>query len=150
MEKKVVATNRKAYHNYEILDKIEAGIVLAGYEVKSLRNGEVNLTDGFVSFSHDEAYLDNIHIAPYSHLSTHIRDYDSRRRRKLLLHRGEIVRLFTKTREKGLTLVPLEIYFSPQGVAKVMLGLAKGKKTVDKRETLKRRDIQREMEREMK
>lgn len=148
MENKIVTTNRKAFHDYAILETLEAGIVLAGYEVKSLRKGDVNLTDGFVSFRADEAYLDNIHIAPYAQRSTHVQDYDSRHRRKLLLHKPEIVRLSARVREKGLTIVPLEIYFSPRGVAKVKLGLAKGKRTVDKRESLKRRDIEREMRRE--
>ena len=149
MEKKIVATNRKAFHDFEILETFEAGIVLAGYEVKSLRKGEANLTDGFVGFKGDEAYLENIHIAPYTQQSTHVQDYNSRQRRKLLLHKSEIVRLSQRTREKGLTLVPIEIYFSERGIAKVKLGLAKGKRLADKRETLKRRDIERETRREM-
>ncbi|MHB9155884.1 MAG: SsrA-binding protein SmpB [Endomicrobiales bacterium] len=150
MEKKTVATNRKAFHNYEILETYEAGMVLAGYEVKSLRKGDVNLTDGFVHFAGGQAYLENVHIAPYAQQSTHVQDYNSRRPRKLLLHKGEVVRLFSRTREKGLALIPLELYFSPRGHAKVTLGLGRGKKTVDKRETLKRRDIEREMQRERK
>ncbi len=150
LNKKTVATNRKAFHDFEILETFEAGLVLAGYEVKSVRAGEVNLTDGFVSFSNNEAYLDNIHIAPYAQRSTHVQEYDSRRRRKLLLHKGEIVRLFNRTREKGLALIPLELYFSGAGLAKVTLGLGRGKRAVDKRETLKRRDIEREMRRELK
>ena len=148
MERKVVANNRKAFHDYTILEKYEAGLVLAGYEVKSLRSGQANLTDGFVNFSKDEAYLDNVHIPAYAQLSTHILDFNSRRKRKILMHKREIVNLFAKTREKGLTLVPLEIYFSPRGKAKVLLGLGKGKRTVDKRETLKKRDIEREMRRD--
>jgi SsrA-binding protein len=132
-----------------MLETLEAGMLLAGYEVKSLRQGEVNLTDGFVSFRQDEAFLENIYIAPYRQQSTHVQDYDARRRRKLLLHRGEIKRLFARIREKGLTLVPLELYFTPRGLAKVKLGLAKGKRAADKRETLKRKDMEREIRREL-
>lgn len=150
MDKKIVSTNRKAFHNFEILEVFEAGIVLEGYEVKSLRGGEANLTDGFVNFRNNEAYIENIHIPPYAQKSTHILDFNSRRSRKLLLRKNEITRLFAKTREKGLTVVPLEIYFSSRGIAKVKLGLAKGKRAADKRETLRRRDIEREVRREMK
>jgi SsrA-binding protein len=148
MEKKVVANNRKAFHDYEILVKHEAGLVLAGYEVKSLRQGKANLTDGFVNFKKNEAYLENVHIPAYAQQSTHILDFNSRRARKVLMHRSEIRNLFAKTREKGLTLVPLEIYFNARGDAKVLLGLGKGKKSFDKRETLKKRDIEREMRRD--
>jgi SsrA-binding protein len=150
MDKKIITTNRKAFHDYAVLETFEAGLVLAGYEVKSIRQSQVNLTDGFVRFRNDEAYLDNVHIAPYAQQSTHVQDYDTRRARKLLLHKNEITRLFSRCREKGLTLVPLELYFSPAGKAKVSLGLAKGKRAVDKRETLKRKDIAREMQRELK
>ena len=149
MERKVVAQNRKAFHDYTILEKYEAGIALAGYEVKSLREGKANLTDGFVGFTKSEAYLENVHIPAYAMISTHIMDFDSRRKRKVLMHKREISALAAKTREKGLTLVPLEIFFSPRGLAKVTLGLGKGKRTVDKRETLKKRDIEREMRRSM-
>lgn len=149
MERKVVANNRKAFHDYAILERYEAGLVLAGYEVKSLRSGQANLTDGFVNFSsHGEAFLDNVHIPAYAQQSTHILDFDPRRKRKLLMHSKEIKNLYQKTREKGLAVVPLEIYFSPRGLAKVSLGLAKGKKSFDKRESLKRRDIEREMRRD--
>lgn len=147
MEKKVAATNRKAYHHYQILETFEAGIMLAGYEVKSLRDGDASLGDGFVRIVRDEAWLENVHIAPYKQQSTHIIDFDSRRKRKLLMHKQEIIRLFTKMREKGLTLVPLELYFSARGMVKVSLGLAKGKTGVDKRETLKKKDLKRELDR---
>jgi SsrA-binding protein len=150
MDKKTVTTNRKAFHDYTVLETFEAGLMLAGYEVKSIRQGQVNLTDGFVRFRNDEAYLDNVHIAPYAQQSTHVQDYDPRRARKLLLHKNEITRLFSRCREKGLTVVPLELYFSPAGKAKISLGLAKGKRAADKRETLKRKDIAREMQRELK
>ncbi|MGA2090583.1 MAG: SsrA-binding protein SmpB [Endomicrobiales bacterium] len=149
MEKKTVTTNRKAFHDYAILETFEAGMMLAGYEVKSLRAGDANLTDGMVRFWKDEAFLEGVHIAPYAHASTHIQDYDPRQRRKLLMHKQQIIRLSTRVREKGLTVVPLEIYFSPRGIAKVSIGLAKGKKTVDKRESLKKRDIEKETRREM-
>ena len=147
MERKVAANNRKAFHDYTILEKYEAGLVLAGYEVKSLRQGQANLTDGFVNFSKDGAYLENVHIPPYAQQSTHILDFNSRRKRKILMHRREIKVLFDKTREKGLTLVPLELYFNQRGVAKVLLGLGKGKKDYDKRESIKKRDLEREMRR---
>jgi SsrA-binding protein len=124
-------------------------MVLAGYEVKSLRKGEANLTDGLVRFDHDEAWLDNVHIPPYAQQSTHVMDYDSRRRRKILMHKNEIARLFSRVREKGFTLVPLEIFFSARGKAKVLLGLGRGKKTQDKRETIKRKDMERDMQREL-
>ena len=127
MDIKIVTTNRKAFHDYHILETVEAGMVLAGYEVKSLRKGEVNLTDGFVRFDGGQAYLENVHIAPYSHQSTHVQDYDPRQKRKLLLRAQEITRYYTKTREKGLTVVPLELFFSVKGLAKIKLGLAKGK-----------------------
>ena len=147
MERKVVANNRKAFHDFAILEKYEAGLELAGYEVKSLRSGQANLTDGFVSFKGNEAYLDNVHIPAYAQISTHIMDFDPRRKRRILMHKREITSLFAKVREKGLTLVPLEIYFNQRGMAKVSLGLGKGKKSFDKRETIKKRDIEREMRR---
>jgi SsrA-binding protein len=148
MDKKIIATNRKARHDYAILETCEAGIVLAGYEVKALRNNLVNLTDGFVRFSNSEAFLDNIQITAYAQQSTHVVDYNPRRPRKLLLHKKEILRLYSRTREKGLTIVPLELYFSSAGHAKVVIGLAKGKNVVDKREDIRRKDIERELERE--
>jgi SsrA-binding protein len=148
MEKKTVANNRKAFHDYAILEQVEAGLMLTGYEVKSLRQNSANLTDGFVHFKNNEAFLENVHIAAYAQQSTHILDFNSRRPRKVLMHRTEIKNLFNKTREKGLTLVPLEIFFSPRGFAKVMLGLGKGKKAADKRESIKKKDIEREMRRE--
>lgn len=148
MDRKIVTTNRKAFHDYAILEQFEAGLVLAGYEVKSLRDGQANLTDGYVKIDNGEAMLENIHIAPYKQQSKHVMEYNPRRARKLLMHKKEILRLFTRTREKGLTLVPLELYFSPGGVAKLTLGLAKGKTTYDKRESLRRKDADREMKQE--
>ena len=145
---KVVATNRKAFHDYSIEDKLEAGIVLRGTEVKSLREGKVNLRDSYASVEHGEAILHNCHISPYSH--GNIMNHDPLRPRKLLLHRKEINKLLGKTQQKGLTLVPLRIYFSKRGQAKVEIALAKGKKQYDRREAIKSREAGREVERAMK
>ena len=144
----VVATNRKAFHDYAIEDKLEAGIVLRGTEVKSLREGKVNLRDSYASVDHEEVILHNCHITPYSH--GNIMNHDPLRPRKLLLHRKEISKRLGKTQQKGLTIVPLRIYFSPQGKAKVEIALAKGKKQYDRREAIKNRDAGREVERAMK
>ncbi len=149
MEKKTAATNRKAYHNYEILETLEAGIMLAGHEVKSVRAGHINLSDGYVTFRKEEPYLANVHISQYSHQSTNIKEYEPTRQRKLLLHKQQAHHMFSKIREKGLTLVPLEVFFSKSGYAKVLLGLGKGKNVSDKREQLKKKSIKREMQREM-
>jgi len=145
---KVVATNRKAYHDYHIEEKLEAGIVLKGTEVKSLREGRVNLKDSYASVDHNEMILHHCHISPYSH--GNIMNPDPVRPRKLLLHRKEINRLLGQIQQKGLTLIPLRIYFSPRGHAKVEVGLAKGKKQYDRREAIKEREAGREVERAMK
>lgn len=145
---KVVATNRKAYHDYFIEEKFEAGIVLQGTEVKSLREGKVNLQDSYASVRDSEVFLHHCHISPYSH--GNIMNHDPLRVRKLLLHKKEINKLLGKTQQKGLTLVPLRIYFSERGKAKVELGLAKGKKQHDRRESIKSREAGREVERAMK
>jgi len=145
---KAVATNRKAYHDYFIEEKFEAGIMLQGTEVKSIREGRVNLQDSYASVKGAEAFLHHCHISPYSH--GNIANHDPLRPRKLLLHRKEINRLVGKTQQQGLTLIPLSIYFSKRGLAKVELGLAKGKKQHDRRESIKTRDASREMERAMK
>jgi SsrA-binding protein len=145
---KIVATNRKAYHDYFIEEKFEAGIVLQGTEVKSLREGKVNLQDSYASVRDTEVFLHHCHISPYSH--GNIMNHDPLRVRKLLLHRKEINKLLGKTQQKGLTLVPLRIYFSERGQAKVELGLAKGKKQHDRRESIKTREAGREVERAMK
>jgi SsrA-binding protein len=144
----VVATNRKAFHDYAIEEKFEAGLVLRGTEVKSLREGKVNLRDSYASVDHEEVILHNCHITPYSH--GNIMNHDPLRPRKLLLHRKEISKLLGKTQQKGLTIVPLRIYFSPQGKAKIEIALAKGKKQYDRREAVKSRDAGREVERAMK
>ncbi len=145
---KVVATNRKAYHEYFIEEKFEAGIVLKGTEVKSLREGRVNLQDSYASVHEGEVFLHHCHISPYSH--GNIMNHDPLRVRKLLLHKKEINKLLGKTQQKGLTLIPLRLYFSKRGQVKVELGLAKGKKLYDRRESLKTREAGREMERAIK
>ena len=146
-EVKNVAVNRKAYHDYSILDTYEAGLALKGTEVKSLREGKVSLRESFAQFENNELYLMNMHISPYAF--GNIFNVDPKRKRKLLLHRWEIDRLKGQVQEKGLTLVPLRIYFK-RGYAKIELALAKGKKLYDKRRVLAEKDAQREMEKEIK
>ena len=145
---KAVATNRKAYHDYFIEEKFEAGIMLQGTEVKSLRDGRVNLQDSYASVKGSEIFLHHCHISPYSH--GNIMNHNPLRTRTLLLHKKEIRKLIGQTQQRGLTLVPLRIYFSARGHAKVELALAKGKKEYDRRETIKTREAGREMERAMK
>ncbi|MGH7227801.1 MAG: SsrA-binding protein SmpB [Nitrospiraceae bacterium] len=145
---KVVATNRKAFHDYHVEERLEAGIVLKGTEVKSLREGQVNLRDSYASVDRGELVLHHCHISPYSH--GNIMNHDPVRPRKLLLHRKEINKLLGKSQQKGLTLVPLRIYFNPRGLAKVELALAKGKKQYDRREAIKAREVGREVERAIK
>ena len=145
---KAVATNRKAYHDYFIEEKFEAGIVLQGTEVKSIREGRVNLQDSYATVKGAEAFLHHCHISPYSH--GNIMNHEPLRTRKLLLHRKEINKLLGKTQQQGLTLIPLRIYFSKRGLVKVELGLAKGKKQHDRRESIKTREATREVERAMK
>jgi len=145
--RKVISTNRRAFHDYEILETYESGIVLVGSEVKSLREGRVALRDGFGRIEGEEAFLYSVHISPYEKSST--KDYDPKRKRKLLLHKHEIKRVMGRVQQRGLTLIPLEMYFKG-GHAKVSLGLARGKRTYDKREVLKRREAEREVRRSMK
>jgi SsrA-binding protein len=138
-----IATNRRARHEYEILETVEAGLVLRGTEVKSLRDGLVNFKDSYASVRNGEGWLLGCHINPYSHGTD--ANHDPERDRKLLLHKREIARLNGKISEKGLTLVPLRLYFKA-GRAKVELGLARGKKLHDKRATLREREARREMD----
>jgi SsrA-binding protein len=142
--RKLIASNRKARHDYAILDTFEAGLALTGTEVKSLRAGRVSLTDAFAQEQDGEFYLHGMHIPEYT-LGTWT-NHAPRRVRKLLLHRGEIDRLIGKVRESGLTLVPLALYFS-DGWAKVEIGLARGKRSYDKRQDLAKRDAEREISR---
>jgi SsrA-binding protein len=142
----VVATNRKARHNYSILDTFEAGIQLVGTEVKSLREGQASLADAFATVDDGEVWLRNLHIPEYHHGSW--TNHPPRRNRKLLLHRKQIDNLIGKTRDGNLTLVPLSLYFS-EGKVKVELALARGKQAHDKRQDMARRDAEREVTREM-
>jgi SsrA-binding protein len=139
----VVVSNRKAFHDYFIEETLEAGIVLSGTEVKSLREGRINLKDSFARVENGEVLLYNCHISPYSH--GNISNHDPTRKRKLLLQRREIERLLGKAQQRGYTLVPLKVYFK-RGWAKVELGLARGKKLYDKRETESKKSAQREIE----
>ena len=142
--RKAIATNRKARHDYAILETYEAGIVLTGTEVKSLRQGRASLTDAFASIEDGEVFLRNLHIPEYTQGTW--TNHAPRRTRKLLLHRQEIAKLIGKTKESGLTLVPLQLYFS-DGKVKVELALARGKRSYDKRQDLAKRDAQREIAR---
>lgn len=137
-----MATNRKALRDYTIYEKLEAGIVLTGTEVKSLREGGASLDGGYAVVDNGELYLIDVNIAPYR--QGNVFNRDPRRRRKLLVHKDEIRRLFGKTTLRGFTLIPLRMYFNDRGIAKVELALCKGKKAIDRREELKRRTIERE------
>ena len=145
---KVVATNRKAYHDYHIDERYEAGMVLLGTEVKAMREGRVNLRDSFARVDRNEVILHQCHISPYSH--GNIMNHEPLRPRKLLLHRKEINKLMGRTQQKGLTLVPLRIYFNQAGKAKIEIGLGKGKHEYDRREDIKDREARRDVERAMK
>jgi SsrA-binding protein len=140
-EQSLIADNRKAFFDYHILDTFEAGIALLGTEVKGIREGHANLRDSYARVEKGEIWLYNVHINAYSHRG--YADHDPKRRRKLLLHRQEIRKLIGKTTEKGLTLVPTRMYFK-NGKVKVALALAKGKQSHDKRETMRRREVDRE------
>ena len=144
---KQVATNKKAFHEYFILEKIEAGIVLFGTEVKAIREGRLNLKDSYALVQSGEMFLFNCHISPYSHGNRE--NHDPLRKRKLLLHEREVQKLIGKTQEKGLTLVPLRVYLK-RGRVKVELGVARGKKLIDKRETERRKEADREAKAAMK
>ena len=147
-EPRTVTVNRKARHDYFIEETIEAGLVLTGSEVKSLRDGRANLKDSFARVDRGEAVLVNAHISPYDPAA---RDgHEPTRSRKLLLHHRQIDRLAGKVKEKGLTLIPLRLYFNARGRAKVELGLARGKRQYDKRQTIKEREARRETERALR
>lgn len=146
--KKIICQNRKARHEYHIEDTIEAGLILLGPEVKSLRAGRANLTDAYAAFEKGELWLHNCHISPYPNAPKWM-NLDPTRPRKLLLHARELKRLMGKTQERGYTLIPLSLYFR-NGRAKAELALAKGKKLHDKRETVKAREIERELRKQYK
>jgi SsrA-binding protein len=140
-ENKLIAKNRKAFHDYEILESVEAGIALLGTEVKSIRAGRIDIKDAFARIFREEVYLRNAHISPYSH--GNINNHEPLRDRKLLLNRVEINRLIGKMNKKGLALIPISMYFK-DGRVKVEIALAKGKREYDRREDIKKKDIQRE------
>ena len=146
-EAKVIATNRKAYHDYFIVETFEFGVVLRGTEVKALREGKANLQDSYASLEQGELWMYNLHISPFE--KGNMFNHDPKRIRKLLAHKSEIRKLTGKVKEKGFTLVPLKLYFAGRHV-KVEVGLAKGKHAYDKRETLKRKESEREMHYHMK
>jgi SsrA-binding protein len=147
MGEKLICNNKKAYHDYFIEEKFEAGVMLQGTEVKSLRAGMANLSDAFMLVRDGEAYLHNLSISQYEFGNS--QNHQPDRNRKLLLHRSEIDRLYVKIREKGLSVIPLRLYFK-DGLVKIEIGLAKGKKLYDKREDLKTKDSQREMSQALK
>ncbi|HEX7972934.1 MAG TPA: SsrA-binding protein SmpB [Anaerolineales bacterium] len=142
---KIVATNRKASHEYFLLERFEAGIALQGSEIKSIRSGQISLSEAYVEVDGSQAWLLEAHIAPYEQANRF--NHEPRRPRKLLLHKSEIRRLWNDVRQKGVTIVPVRVYLK-DGRAKVEIALAKGKKLYDKRETLAKRDAEREMERQ--
>ncbi len=146
--KKIIATNRKARYDYAIEETFEAGIMLTGSEVKSLRNSNANLNDGFAEVKDEALWLHQMYIAPYGNANRW--NHEERRPRKLLLHRREIDRLIGKVKAKGYTIIPLSLYFNARNYVKVEIALGKGKKNYDKRETEKKRDWQREKERLLK
>ncbi len=145
---KVIATNKKAFFNYEILDCYEAGISLLGSEVKSIRQGRISLKDSYADIKGGEIFLLNCHISPYEAANRF--NHDPERERKLLLHRQEIKRLTGKIKERGLTLVPTKVIFNDKGKVKVEICLAKGKKAYQKKEAIKERDLERELRAELK
>jgi len=144
----IVTQNRKAFHDYFIEETFEAGVMLTGTEVKSLRAGKANLKDSYARIKDGEIFLINTHISPYTQADGFVQ-HDPERTRKLLLHKKEILKLLGKTREKGYTLIPTKIYFK-DGKAKVEVGLAKGKTSYDKRDSIKARDVKREIEKTVK
>ena len=147
-QEKVIAKNRRAFHEYEMVETYEAGIELTGTEVRSLRENNCQLTDCFALIRDGEVWMHNVHITPFAH--GNINNPDPDRKRKLLLHRKQIRMLHQQVKEKGLTLVPIKMYFKENGLVKVELALAKGKKMYDKRESMKERDTKREIDRVMK
>ena len=144
---KIVGDSRKSRHDYFIHDTYEAGLVLQGTEVKSLRAGRANLKDSYGEIKNGEIYIVNMHISPYDH--GNIFNHDERRPRKLLMHKAEIIKLFSKTKEKGFTIVPLKIYFV-KGKAKIEIALASGKHNYDKRQDLKDKAVRRDVERDLR
>lgn len=146
-EKEISIQNRKASFEYEFIEKYEAGIVLTGSEIKSIREGKANINDAYCHFKNGELYIKNMHISPYgSGFGTH----EPTRERKLLLHKSELKKLHRAVKEEGKTIVPIKLYINKKGWAKLLIALAKGKKLYDKRESIKKRDIEREIKRKIK
>ena len=145
---KIVAQNKKAYHDYFIEDQLEAGIVLKGTEIKSVRKGSTNLKDSFIRIKNGEAFIENMHIAPYE--QGNIFNHEPRRTRKLLLHKKQILKLSKEIKEGGYTIVPTKLYFDKGSKVKVEIALSKGKKLYDKRQSMKEKDAKRDIERAMK
>lgn len=148
MPERTITVNRRARHDYDILETYEAGIALTGPEVKSVRQGKVSLSEAYARVNKGELWLYNMHISPYDPVLQ--RNYDPRQPRKLLMHRREIDRLMGLTQQRGLTLIPLRVYFNERGYAKVELGLAKGKRKVDRRREIMEREIKREVDRALR
>ncbi len=144
---KLIATNKKARHNYQIESEYEAGIVLTGSEVKSIREGKVSFQDSYADIKNGEIFLRQLHISPYKY--AYYTNHETHRTRKLLLHGYEIRKLWSKIKERGYTLIPLKIYFKNDKI-KVLIGLGRGKKLYDKRETIKQKDVERDLDRERK
>ncbi len=147
MARKIISKNKKAYFDYEILEKLEAGIILSGHEVKSTKTGHINLKGSYVTISNNEAHLLNSHIAPYRFAD--LKDYNPTRTRKLLLHRKEINHLIGKSQTKGISLVPLRVYIKNNFI-KIEIGIARGKKKYDKREDIKKKEAKRNIQRALK
>ena len=147
MDIKIVATNRKASHEYFLLERFEAGIALQGSEIKSIRAGQISLAEAYVQVDSRQAWLMDAHVAPYEQAS--IFNHEPRRPRRLLLHRAEIRQLWNEVRQKGVTIIPVRVYLK-EGKAKIEIALAKGKKLYDKREAIAKRDAEREIERNYK
>ncbi len=144
----IIESNKKARRDYEIIDKFEAGMSLLGSEVKSIRNNGISLKESYIKIKRNECYLVRCHIAPYSFARK--QDLDPYRERKLLIKKSQIIRLHAKIQQKGLTLVPLKVYFNAKGLCKVELGLGKGKKSHDKRQDIKKREVDKKLRRIMK
>ena len=147
-EEKIIAKNKKAFHEYEVLDRFEAGLVLSGTEVRSLRDNNCQMTDSFVLIRNGEAWLHNVHIPPFA--QGNINNPDPDRKRKLLLHKRQILELNEAIREKGMAIIPLKMYFSKTALVKVEIAIARGKKLYDKRATMAARDSKREIDRALK
>jgi SsrA-binding protein len=145
---KKITVNKKAYHDYEIIEKFDAGMVLLGSEVKSLREGRISLKDSYVDIRRGEAFLVNTHIALYPNAS--INNHEPERERKLLLHKQELKKMDKKVKTRGVTIIPLKVYLTPKGLIKIEIALAKGKRTYDKKQKIKEQDIKREVARELK